>query len=723
MMSCPKSNACGKDAQIVFFRIKTAIRFFRRYSCGEIHAKIDSATLYRLRDMQADKPVPHGCSAARNLCRTERKAVVMASLNLTLRQRKLLHTIQNRRDMITGQELAGLLNASARTIRSDVVTINHELKPYGASIDSVRSKGYFFTAEDPEKIRQLNRIETAFFTREDRIRALALELCIAEKPLNCFDLEDEMFISRTTLENDIRLLRLRYMMNDPKIRVISGHSDISFEEDELKRRKLLTDLYMEHWNYNGRGNAVYGMSYLDPDLLDRIIDMIPPCLNRHGIRMEDTSIVELNLACTILCRRVSSGHMLPDAEPLLRGDSQADSACEELLDALEKELSLQIPLKERDQIYLLLASGHMMDSDTLSFENVKSEFSPRVIGMADAYIAAIRDVFRLDFSNDEDFYITILQDIRYLMNPAHRLVSQDRPGQVKQHLITETEFAWLLEDIWMQREGSRLTEWDLLHIAHCTSGALEYFLHYHPEYKPRTVIFCHQHMSIAWAIKRKVLGAFDNYLNITALLPVYEKSSFDFSDTDLVLTTVQKPITDHPGTDVVRISPYVTPADIRTIETYIQEHMILRFYPQMASLKELLRTAVWQEDCEFSSVFSAIEQLSAELVQTGAVGPDYAAQLLHRESILSNAIRSGALFQFSLVPADKTRLLVTVLKHRMNWGSCRIRLILTASFRPEDRLLLFKIKHGIDRLNRSEDIGSLRTRRELEPRLLACLRD
>ena len=155
----------------------------------------------------------------------------MASLNLTLRQRKLLHTIQNRKDMITGQELAGLLNASARTIRSDVVMINHELKPYGASIESIRSKGYFFTAEDPDSIRKLNRIETAFFTREDRIRTLALELCIAEEPLSCFDLEDEMFISHTTLENDIRLLRLRYMMNGPRIRIITGHNDISFEQD------------------------------------------------------------------------------------------------------------------------------------------------------------------------------------------------------------------------------------------------------------------------------------------------------------------------------------------------------------------------------------------------------------------------------------------------------------------------------------------------------------
>ena len=351
----------------------------------------------------------------------------MASLNLTLRQRKLLHTIQNRKDMITGQELAGLLNASARTIRSDVVMINHELKPYGASIESIRSKGYFFTAEDPDSIRKLNRIETAFFTREDRIRTLALELCIAEEPLSCFDLEDEMFISHTTLENDIRLLRLRYMMNGPRIRIITGHNDISFEQDELKRRQLLSELYMEHWNYDGRGNAVYGMSYLNPDLLDRVIDMIPVHLDRHGIRMDDAAIVELNLACTILYRRICSGHLLPDAEPLSRSDPQADRACEELLNALEEELSFTIPPNERDRIYLLIASGHMMDPDRLSFETVQEEFSPDVIGMADAYIEAIRDVYGLDFSNDEDFYITILQDIRYLMNPVHRLVSQSRP--------------------------------------------------------------------------------------------------------------------------------------------------------------------------------------------------------------------------------------------------------------------------------------------------------
>ena len=48
----------------------------------------------------------------------------MDKLNLTLRQRKLLHMIQEQTTYITGNELAQQLNVSPRTIRNDVVAIN-----------------------------------------------------------------------------------------------------------------------------------------------------------------------------------------------------------------------------------------------------------------------------------------------------------------------------------------------------------------------------------------------------------------------------------------------------------------------------------------------------------------------------------------------------------------------------------------------------------------------
>ncbi len=72
----------------------------------------------------------------------------MKSLNLTLRQRKLPHIMQNHHTLITGQELTKQLQVSPRTIRTDVTEINRNIRPFHAEIHSVRSKGYYFTAED-----------------------------------------------------------------------------------------------------------------------------------------------------------------------------------------------------------------------------------------------------------------------------------------------------------------------------------------------------------------------------------------------------------------------------------------------------------------------------------------------------------------------------------------------------------------------------------------------
>ena len=80
----------------------------------------------------------------------------MDKLNLSLRQRKLLHMMQEQTTYITGNELAKQLGVSPRTIRSDIVEINQNILPYHAKILSARSKGYLYTAENPEIIQQLN---------------------------------------------------------------------------------------------------------------------------------------------------------------------------------------------------------------------------------------------------------------------------------------------------------------------------------------------------------------------------------------------------------------------------------------------------------------------------------------------------------------------------------------------------------------------------------------
>lgn len=156
-----------------------------------------------------------------------------------------------------------------------------------------------------------------------------------------------------------------------------------------------------------KGNAYYEYDFLNPDILDLIMEEVPLHLNRHSIQMEDVNLIALNLAVAIMYHRMLSGHPLPPCAPVPRPDPAACDATEELMDALEEKLKYVFSREERDEIYLNIASGHMLDSSLLNFETVKLYFEPVTIEMADIYLAEIKKVFRIDFSNDEDFYITL----------------------------------------------------------------------------------------------------------------------------------------------------------------------------------------------------------------------------------------------------------------------------------------------------------------------------
>lgn len=639
----------------------------------------------------------------------------MNKLNLTLRQRKLLHMIQEQTTYITGNELAQQLNVSPRTIRNDVVAINKNIFPYEAQILSERSKGYLYYAKDPDIIQKLNQIDTAFFTKEDRVRYLAFRLCLTDEALNIYDLEDEMFVSHTTLEHDLHYLKMRYVLSEPNIKLEQKKDNISFEKNEKKRRAVLNQLFHEDWNYNTSGNTYYGYNFLNKDILDYIMDEVPLHLSRYKIAMEDPSLVSLNLSIAIMYHRVVSGHPLPSTPPLPKPDTQANFATNSLVDALEGQLHCCFSHEERDDIYQRIASGHLPDISKMDFSELSKYFGPITLNLADAYLKKIKKVFNLDFTGDRDFYITLLAYLQYLQTPIHIFNKQGNPNIAKKNLLKEMEIAYLFQDLALEYLGYYINQTELLYLAHCISGALEFLYETHPESKLKTVICCHMNLSTAWALKRKVLGAFDKYLDIVSLLPINAKSAYDFNNIDLILSTVRKPITNHSGTDIIQISHFLTPRDYLTLSAYIQEKQIVQLCSSNeTSLKDLLEHAFWHEKELLSDHFSIIEYMASDFIQSHLVTSQYLSDILRRESIATCAIGPGILFLHSLVPSKETKLSVVTLNHRIVWNSHKVRIIIMAAFRPDDATSLFRLLHTFydDSLN-IEELQMLKTKKEI----------
>ena len=616
----------------------------------------------------------------------------MDKLGLSLRQKKLLHLLRGVDEYTTGDALGRQLGVSSRTIRSDVAGINKALAPYNARIISEHSKGYLYMAEDPEVIQNMNRIDNAFLTRDERVRFLAFRFCMSDTPLNIYDLEDEIFVSHTTLEHDIRQLKMKYVLSGPKIRFIQEKDALSFEQDENKRRAVLNNLFHADWDYHSRHNAYYGYDFLDADRIDRIMDIIPPILHRYDISVEDPGLVSLDLAVAIMIHRVESGHSLPFRETEEMPDPAVHSATEDLFASILEEFGSEYSEAEKKAIEKMISDARITDVSNITRENIQYNFSRSVIRLANDYLGRVRSLFGIDLTPDEDFYITLLSYLSFLQMSDRIFNEQDKGEALRSSLLPEFEIAWAIQENAAQILGGYLSETEILYLAYAISGALEFLFETHPEYKLRTVICCHLNLTAAWALKRRILGAFDKYLNIKALLPVNAKNTEDFRDVDLVLSTVRKQITAQPGTDTIQIGIRFSPKDYLAISSHIQNYRLRHLCPSgNLTIKELLNNAVWIEGMEADSKFSVIESMAERLISAGIVSPDYESDLLRREAISSFAIRHDILFLHSLVPAAETRLCIAIFSHRMSWNTFRIRVAFMGAFAPGDTPLLLSL--------------------------------
>ena len=172
------------------------------------------------------------------------------------------------------------------------------------------------------------------------------------------------------------------------------------------------------------------------------------------------------------------------------------------------------------------------------------------------------------------------------------------------------------------------------------------------------------------------------YINITDLLPVNSSKSFSFDNTDLVLTTVRKPITSHPGTYVIPISSYLSPEDYLSLEKYISDRRFSRFCPvspEAPSLNELLQNAVYHANYEKRDRLGWIDALSQDFEMDHLVTSAYAEDIKNRENILGFAAKPAITLLYSREPAAETRLSIAILNHRVIWDAFKIRVIIMIS--------------------------------------------
>ena len=642
----------------------------------------------------------------------------MNSLNLTLRQRNILYILQNQASWVTSGEIAARLRVSSRTIRNDIAEMNLMLAPFQAEIVSVQSKGFSFRAKNPELIRRISRIDTAVFSRTERIRYLAIRLCQSDEPVNLYDLEDEVFISRTALMSDIRALREKYTYSDPHIRLTQKGDEIYFENDELKIRSVLLNLFHEGWDYNAHGNAYYGYHFLDEDLMHLLMDETSRILYRYKIQMDDPTLIALELTLAIMHHRCLMGHPYPEDPEIPDKSTPSWKAAGDLFELIQGQTGSVYPETEKCRIYEFIRSSRLHPAD-LQFQAVPFGRGWEEASEAAAlYLAEIRNTFSVDFSEDTDFVHILTMFLRQLKS-GHTIFSQHSNfREIKEMLSAEYELAYLFQSLSQDYMGRFLGDNELCNLAIAFGGAIRQYLKFHPEMKLRAVLFSHRNMAAAWGFARQILETYQDYIEITDILPVNFKDNFDPSDTDLILSTVKKKISDSARATSLILDDLPS----SDLSGYAMEIKLLSFQKiwPMPSLhtEQLFDGAFWRENADARDRFRLIQEMAGDFIREGICEESHLADITEREALVSFAIKPGVVFLFTTRPAKETRLSFVTLRHSLKWNGFKICLAVMAVMRKEDLNLLFRLKirfcyHTYD----TDELMRLKTKEELLPYL------
>ena len=131
---------------------------------------------------------------------------------LSKRQKEILNLLSQSKEPLTASWIAKELGVSDRTIRSEIKQIEQTMKD-DLLIESIRGKGFVLkqvNQEDPSQAFQPNidadesGLSSEFLDKDERVFYILRRLLLEKDFIKLEHLSEEMFVSLSTLQNDLK---------------------------------------------------------------------------------------------------------------------------------------------------------------------------------------------------------------------------------------------------------------------------------------------------------------------------------------------------------------------------------------------------------------------------------------------------------------------------------------------------------------------------------------
>ncbi len=539
----------------------------------------------------------------------------MYKVNIPSREKKILSILNAKHGIVTGKELSTKIGVSERTIRSDISHINSALSGENIQILAIHGKGYTIQVGDRATLLEVFSEEQNYITKDDRLTALLLKLLRHDDWYDIGDLEDEMFVSNTTLEKDIKILNKRIYQQHPYLKIERKGNCVKLADDEKKKRDLFTRFYAKNWDYDSKEGIVIKEDEFGEDLLNEIQNQIRSVFLASDTHLDDYAFIYLTLSIAVMFFRVKNDHGLMPEEL----DCEIDKDVETVLNNLTQAHDIALSNEEYQYISQIKKQLVFLCLKTYSKNYVLNNTDIRCHEIVNELLADLLRIYGIDFTEDDKLFVDLTRHVQ-------ALVSGIVAPHLQNHVLGDElrKKNPFLGDIahYMKK---RLSEKCQIALGREEEDYLLPFIMLAEEarYKKKrgegipTAVVSHYNESMTHYLMETLNRHYGGILKLDGPYAMYDKEQINREEIRLILTTVKMDaLKKYFNTPVLTVSPLIDENDQAAIDLYLtslKDHYLYKVPNKQ--MEEYFRKDLCYKLPNKSNLTSAISYIENRLKQ------------------------------------------------------------------------------------------------------------
>jgi len=605
---------------------------------------------------------------------------------------KLFKLLSNSKTPMKSEEICEQLDIAPRTLRNDLQKYKSIFLENGVTLISKPGVGYCFEIFDQDLyfgfIQDLIKQETQDqhlipVYPEERINYLIKSFLSTDDYIKIEDLEEELFVSRSTLTNDLKEVRERFEYYHLDIENKPNYG-MKIVGEEFNKRACISKYYFYTDSYddvilNTEKNK--NKEIIKKLLYDTIIE--------NNFTLTDIGFQNLVIHIMILLMRMDKLAEDDIIEPIyksLKDEKEFKIACL-LVEKLENQFKVKFPKKE---IYYITI--HLLGKKSMQYNNDTLLISQETQDLLNYIFEHIKQNFQLDFSQDFELFRFLSLHFQPMMNRLKYGLYIENPliDKIKNENPLAFEIALYAGSIIKEIKKYDVSVNEVGYVALHFALALE---RVQEKVKSKNVIVvCASGAGSSQILMYKLKQKFKNYINEIKVAKLYELLDIDQNKYDYIISTV--PITFETKIPIINVQDFLTEDDVGLVrniftETESDYSFINKYFKEELFFKDLTGTTkeeVLRNMCD--AVNKVID-----------IPPDFYQLVIQREEMAPTEFGNNIALPHPIKPiTNSTFLAIGMLKKPMKWEKLQVKFVFLISTKKDSKESLSLFNESITAL-------------------------